>query len=470
MSDFKEQKAKAGDDALTKDFPDYEVVDHKLGNQTNAVENNNKFFSIELHKSSKNNWRVYTNYGRVEDKEFSGAVGIYGPATEDEMRSFFDKKFSEKVRPSKGYIEVKFIKAKVGSPKARQKIYTVNESEVPEEKKKKLEESIKKETTKLKKDIHPTVKKLVDQWYRENGHAISSNSAVQITSDGISTPLGVLTFGTVDRGRKILGEIGEAVKASDKKEIIKLTSNFYSVIPTKMARKISEQDYISSDAIIQTKLDLLDMMDAALEVGGKTFTSDADVKYMELGLEAYYLDRSDPEYIRLDKKVQATRAKNHSFLKSRVRSILKIKLSTDYTRYESCNVDNVQELWHGSRNMNILGILKKGLLIAPPEAPRSGLAFGRGLYLADKSTKSLNYSLYPFPNMGSVDNCFLFVVESKLGKQMKVHYGRGDEADVCRKKGFDSVFAEEGQGLYNNEFIVPTVEQSRITHIIELER
>jgi hypothetical protein len=72
--------------------------------------------------------------------------------------------------------------------------------------------------------------------------------------------------------------------------------------------------------------------------------------------------------------------------------------------------------------------------------------------------------------MGNVDNCFLFVVTAKLGKQMKVSYGRGDEADGCRKKGYDSVFAEEGQGLYNNEFILPTIEQSRITHIIELER
>jgi poly [ADP-ribose] polymerase len=464
---FKEIKLKIED--IEKYLKTYTVEAHRVANKTDAKENNNKFFSIELLKSD-DNWYVYTNYGRVEDREFTGAVGIYGPSDESEMRSFFEKKFAEKVRPSKGYLEIKFIKAKVGSPKARQKLYSVNENEVPDEKKKKFEESVKAHSSKPKIDLHPTVRKLVNQWYRDNGHAISSNSAVQITSDGICTPLGVLTFGMVDNGRKILGEIGQAIKAKDKDEVAKLTSHFYSVIPTKLGRKITESDMISTDSLVQTKLDLLDMMDSALEVGGKTFNSDDEVKYIELGLEAYYLDKNDPEYIRLEEKVQKTRAKNHSMLKTKVRNILKVSLKADSSRYTTCGIKNEQELWHGSRNLNIIGILKKGLLIAPPEAPRSGLAFGRGLYLADKSTKSLNYSLYPFPNMGNVDNCFLFVVSAKLGKQMKVHYGRGDEADCCRNKGYDSVFAEEGQGLYNNEFIVPTIEQSRITHIIELER
>lgn len=37
------------------------------------------------------------------------------------------------------------------------------------------------------------------------------------------------------------------------------------------------------------------------------------------------------------------------------------------------------------------GILSQGLRIAPPEAPVSGYAFGKGVYLADISTKSANY-------------------------------------------------------------------------------
>lgn len=470
MSDFKEQKAKAGEDVLTKDFPDYDVVEHRIGNQTNAEDNHNKFFSIELHKSSNGKWRVYTNYGRVEDKEYTGAVGIYGPSDEQEMRNFFEKKFSEKVRPSKGYLEVKFIKAKVGSPKARNKTYTVDEKEIPEEKKKKLVEAVSKSSVKPTISLHPTIKKLINQWYDETSHGITSGAAIEITKDGISTPLGVLTFGMVEKGRKILGEIGQAIKDDDKKEIKALTSNFYSIIPTKLGRKITDSDMINSDSLIQQKIDLLDMMDSALEVGGSTFISSEEQKYLNLGISAHYLDKTDKEYIRLERKVQETRASNHSHMKSKVKSILAIDIPAETSSYDSCKVSNETELWHGSRNCNILGILKKGILIAPPEAPVSGYMFGKGKYLASASTKSLNYSLYSFSGMRNPDNCFLFVVKAKLGKQLKLQYADSYADTKCKKEGCDSTWGVKGPSLYNDEFIVYTLPQSRITHIIEIER
>lgn len=49
-------------------------------------------------------------------------------------------------------------------------------------------------------------------------------------------------------------------------------------------------------------------------------------------------------------------------------------------------------LWHGSKVSNILGILMKGLKIAPPDAPVSGYMFGKGIYFADIFAKSAGYS------------------------------------------------------------------------------
>lgn len=40
-------------------------------------------------------------------------------------------------------------------------------------------------------------------------------------------------------------------------------------------------------------------------------------------------------------------------------------------------------LWHGSGAANFVGILTQGLRVAPPEAPVSGYAFGKGVYFAD---------------------------------------------------------------------------------------
>ena len=39
----------------------------------------------------------------------------------------------------------------------------------------------------------------------------------------------------------------------------------------------------------------------------------------------------------------------------------------------------------------MFGILSKGLMIAPPEAVSTGNSFGKGLYFADKFSKSYSY-------------------------------------------------------------------------------
>lgn len=41
---------------------------------------------------------------------------------------------------------------------------------------------------------------------------------------------------------------------------------------------------------------------------------------------------------------------------------------------------------------NWMGILGRGLKIAPPEAPPSGYMFGKGVYFADCASKSANYT------------------------------------------------------------------------------
>lgn len=83
-----------------------------------------------------------------------------------------------------------------------------------------------------------------------------------------------------------------------------------------------------------------------------------------------------------------------------------------YTKasYDKLEDGNRMLLWHGSRTTNFGGILSQGLRIAPPEAPVSGymcvsfvestsasltlcfVRFGKGVYFADASSKSLGYT------------------------------------------------------------------------------
>ena len=83
---------------------------------------------------------------------------------------------------------------------------------------------------------------------------------------------------------------------------------------------------------------------------------------------------------------------------------------------------------HGSRVTNFGGILSQGLRIAPPEAPVSGYMFGKGIYLADMSSKSANYcSAY-----SSGDTALLLLCEAELGNPMyeltDASYTAGEDA------------------------------------------
>lgn len=77
-------------------------------------------------------------------------------------------------------------------------------------------------------------------------------------------------------------------------------------------------------------------------------------------------------------------------------------------------------LWHGTSACNVLGILREGLRIAPPEVPRAGLAFGRGVYFADTAQKSLGYC-----RMSSEqgEKAYLILAEVALGRPYEIPFG-----------------------------------------------
>lgn len=93
-------------------------------------------------------------------------------------------------------------------------------------------------------------------------------------------------------------------------------------------------------------------------------------------------------------------------------------------------------LWHGSRLSNWVrvsvvcecwahgvqvGIISKGLRIAPPEAPSTGYRLGKGVYLANTVSKSGSYCFTDASNPTGV----MLLAEAALGKQyttLKDHY------------------------------------------------
>ena len=69
-------------------------------------------------------------------------------------------------------------------------------------------------------------------------------------------------------------------------------------------------------------------------------------------------------------------------------------------------------LFHGTKAENVLGILSKGLIIAPIEAESSGNRYGSGIYLSDQFNKALDYC--------SGEKKYVLVVDTFLDKPFKI--------------------------------------------------
>jgi poly [ADP-ribose] polymerase len=79
---------------------------------------------------------------------------------------------------------------------------------------------------------------------------------------------------------------------------------------------------------------------------------------------------------------------------------------------------------------NVLGILNKGLLIAPIEAESSGNKYGNGIYLSDSFDKALDYC--------SGNKMYVLVVDTFLDKPFKIsEKNRFKDVKTLKKNRFN---------------------------------
>ena len=114
-------------------------------------------------------------------------------------------------------------------------------------------------------------------------------------------------------------------------------------------------------------------------------------------------------------------------------------------------------LFHGTKTQNILGILSKGLLIAPIESESSGNRFGSGIYLTDSFLKSLGYA-------STEKKKYILLVDTLLDK---VYQFNNKEKNINLKdlkmKGFNCLINDamksasfEDRIFFNNGMSIPT--------------
>ena len=114
-------------------------------------------------------------------------------------------------------------------------------------------------------------------------------------------------------------------------------------------------------------------------------------------------------------------------------------------------------LFHGTKTQNMLGILSKGLLIAPVESSSSGSRFGSGIYLSDNFQKCLSYC-------SGGKKTYVLIVDTYLDKVFKINKkNKFTNLKDLKAKGYNclinnatSHISFEDRIYFNNGMTIPT--------------
>jgi ankyrin repeat protein/predicted DNA-binding WGR domain protein len=178
-------------------------------------------------------------------------------------------------------------------------------------------------------------------------------------------------------------------------ELSEMTSDYFELIPTTRYRRSSippMEDIGSIDQNVMVVRELLEVEVAVkILLGARRQIKELhplDYCYNCLNIKLMELDDQSVERSAILDYVLKSLDYGHP---SAVKVFaLERKGETErYAKYLKMN--NRKLLWHGTKTMNFLGVLNRGLKIAPPEAPATGAMFGKGVYFSDSFAKAQNY-------------------------------------------------------------------------------
>lgn len=291
-----------------------------------------------------------------------------------------------------------------------------------------------------------------------------------------------VTQAQVDEAQSVLDSL-TTMKLTDPKAINEVILELYKVIPRRMANVkyhlfgLNEGyglDFKKDtfDRTISTEQATLDVMRGQVSTNSKTkdVTNKGQTTLLQaMGLEIVPIEDSDHQTI-----LRLLGPNGRQF-----RSAFKVTNIKTQSLFEKklteANNKTLHSFWHGSRNENWWSILDSGLLIRPSNAVYSGSMYGDGIYFADKAQKSIGYSSLhgSYWARGSANKAFLAVFQVHTGNWWKIgthwNYSYGDLNERSIKaKGYDSVFAEGGADLRNNEYIVYNKAQCTVQYLVEI--
>ena len=397
---------------------------------TNVDANNNKFWEATLYDNDTFN----VLYGRVG---YSGTEEGPFPGGEKAL----NKKISEKKK--KGYTE--FTGLAVGQ----------NKQEIVQEN---LQEVAKKQI----QYTNPILEKLIQRLVQSNIHNIVSNTNIKydIKSGLFSTPLGIITIESINKARNLLALLKHDM---DKKVL----AEYLMLVPHDlgMSKVSSFIDSFSFDK----ELNILDSLEASfqtVQTSKPVENENKDVpKIFEVKLS--FVDQKDSQYSLIEEWYESSKKRMHGYDNVKIANIYEVSISSMDQAFTEKGVKygNIEKVFHGTSEANLLSILKSGLKVSPPStAYIAGKMFGNGVYGAKESSKALGYTFGRWG--GSVaQSGWLFVCNFAMGKTYDPNHSGSPPS------GYDSTWAKAKKcGLYHDELIVYKNEQIQITHLLECKR
>ncbi len=323
---------------------------------------------------------------------------------------------------------------------------------------------------------------------------------------------------SIDEARTILTEaqkrllkVGNDVKQqANDKELVQLTNVIYSRIPKNKALHCPPEDWILNTGNIMLWTADLDAFESALYVHDDTDTKVENDPFQGMALKMEWIDPSttlgkflyqwwpkasaNRHYgvgemkIKNMWKVERTgdQAKVSNMQDSVLSDKVSIKERAPYQPKERNDLEdndllkryhstNTALLFHGTRTVNVTGILREGLRL-PKQLVGvviTGAMFGPGCYFADDWRKSAGYTSmsggYYSAGNGSVRgrDAFMFACDVVLGNPWVAPHSGGY---TSAPKGHHCVYGKAGKsGVVNNEWIIYEGRQNRLRYLAEFD-
>lgn len=227
-------------------------------------------------------------------------------------------------------------------------------------------------------------------------------------------PCGKMSKRQIHGAMQVLNDISKLIAESSSLHVnfVEASNKFYTMIPHNFGVKLPT--VINTRVLVKEKMEMLEsLLQYKLVYGLAKMGIDEKEKtlddiYAQLKTDVRTIDKTGPEYEMIQKYVKNTQSSFHNReWDLELEEVFQVKREGEEKRFEPFkNLHNRQLLWHGSRVTNFTGILINGLKIAPPEAPTTGLMYGKGIYFADMVSKSAQYCYTtPTSNIGLMLLC-----------------------------------------------------------------